>query len=71
MKSTSWLKSKFIEISREKEFIEKQIKERNLEFENLWKHKYISKDGTEMNISLMEQLSAVTAKKLLIQEILS
>ena len=71
MKSKSWLKSKFIEISREKEFIEKQIKERNLEFENLWKHKYISKDGTEMNISLMEQLSAVTAKKLLIQEILS
>ena len=71
MKSTSWLKSKFIEISKEKEFIEKQTKERNLEFENLWKHKYISKDGTEMNISLMEQLSAVTAKKLLIQEILS
>ena len=71
MKSTSWLKSKFIEISKEKEFIEKQIKERNLEFENLWKHKYISKDGTEMNISLMEQLSVVKAKKLLIQEILS
>lgn len=71
MKSTSWLKSKFVEISKEREFIEKQIKERNLEFENLWKHKYISKDGKEMNISLMEQLSAVTAKKLLIQEILS
>ena len=71
MKSTSWLKSKSIEISKELEFVEKQIKERNLEFENLWKHKYISKDGTEMNISLMEHLSAVTAKKLLIQEILS
>ena len=71
MKSTSWLKSKFFEISKELEFVEKQIKERNLEFENLWKHKYISKDGTEMNISLMEQLSAFKAKKLLIQEILS
>lgn len=71
MKSTSWLKSKSIEISKELEFVEKQIKERNLEFENLWKHKYISKDGTEMNISLIEQLSAVNAKKLLIQEILS
>ena len=71
MKSTSWLKSKFFEISKELEFVEKQIKERNLEFENLWKHKYIYKDGKEMNISLMEQLSAVTAKKLLIQEILS
>ena len=71
MKSTSWIKSKSIEISKVLEFVEKQIKERNLEFENLWKHKYISKDGTKMNISLMEQLSAVTAKKLLIQEILS
>lgn len=71
MKSTSWLKSKLFDISKELEFVEKQIKERNLEFKNLWEHKYISKDGTEMNISLMEQLSAVTAKKLLIQEILS
>ena len=30
MKSTSWLKSKFFEISKELEFVEKQIKERNL-----------------------------------------
>lgn len=68
MKSTVWLKEKSEEVAKELKFIEKQIKDRNLEFENLWKHKYIARNGEEMNITLMEQLSA---KSLLLKEILS
>lgn len=71
MKSTFWIKNKSIEIENELKFVSKQIEDRNINYEDLWNHKYISKDGKTMNISLLEHLSALTAKLVLIKEILS